>query len=131
MAVTLPDFKHSKVFTDKIAIADINSGSVIVLPDGRTIVVDDVQMTAIGGAVGGTTGVYLEDTNSSPVIVFEFLAAALTENAVVRAGAANTTIGAGWGVPLTAGKGLKVVKHGNDLTTATHVIVTVHYHYAA
>jgi hypothetical protein len=93
------------------AVADISTGAVIVPDDAsRTLTAADITMTAIAGAVTGATGIYV--VNTSAVIVFEFLAGALLQNGVVRAGDTSTTIGARWGVPLTVGKGLQVIKRG-------------------
>jgi hypothetical protein len=73
------------------------------------------------------TSVDLVDTNSSAVTVAALGVAGLTNGAVLGPFDTNCTLGAGFGVALTASKGLKVVKNGSDATTGTSITVTVVY----
>lgn len=109
-----------------ILVADVNTGTVIVpaMP-GRTLAVVDGWMRAIGGAAGGGTGVYVKDTTTG-TIACEWLVADLTQNTVARIGV-GTTVATNVGTALGGSEGLKVIKHGGDITTATSVDYCVYY----
>jgi hypothetical protein len=104
----------------------INLGAIIVpaMP-GRILTVVDGWMRAIGGAAATATGVYLEDS-SGTVIAVEWLVAALTQNAIARVGATNVT-STNVGSVLTTNDGLKIIKHGADLATATSLDYCIFY----
>ena len=117
------------LFSKKLTIAQINAGHVAV--PGRadaSPVVDNVKMTARGGAVGAVTAILVTDTESSPNTVASAAQANLTVGAALQHGTTGMT-GTAFGETLTKGTGLKVIKSGTDITTATHVHVTIDYHY--
>lgn len=124
MAAYLP---RPRAVAVKLTVAQVNAGIDIVPGDPeRAIRVVDATARAIGGNVGTATGVDVTNTAGTTKVA-SFARAGLTDGALVRAGAANTTLGAGWNADLAAGQGLKIVKDGGDLDTATHIEVTVLY----
>lgn len=106
--------------------AAIDTGTVIVpaMP-GRTLTVVDGWMRAIGGAAGGGTGIYVKDSTTGTVAC-EWLVGDLTQNAVARLGG-GTTVATNLGTALAGNEGLKIVKHGNNITTATSVDYCIYY----
>jgi hypothetical protein len=109
-----------------LTVAQVNAGAIITpaMP-GRILTVVDGWLRAIGGAAGTSTGVYCQDT-SGTVIAVEWLIAALTQNAIARVGAANVT-STNVGTILTQNDGLKIIKHGADVDTATSIDYCIFY----
>lgn len=123
--------ERGNVYSQKLTIAQINAG-VVAVP-GRADaqpVVDDFKMIARGGAVGAVTTIDIQTTEASPTTVATCAQANLTQDAVLRAGATGTVI-TNVGEQLALGTGLRVIKAGSDITTATHVHVEIRYHYEA
>jgi hypothetical protein len=120
-------YPKARSYCFKHPIADINAGIVVVPPDvTRTLTVSDFKMIARGGAAGAVTSIDIVDTAGAPVTVGTVLQAALTQDSVVRAGAANTTVPK-LGEPATPGSGLKVQKNGAAITGATHIVIDIEY----
>ncbi len=121
-------FPKVRVAEGQATTAEVNAGKVIVQPiAGHTITVVDGWLRAIGGNAGGATSVDITDTNSSPVTAFAMAVGGLTQNAVARVGLATHSTNTNVGTPLTAGKGLKIIKNGSNLTTATAVDYMILY----
>lgn len=104
-----------------ILVADIQAGfTVLPAVAGRAYVITKCTVTATGTA-SGATGVLVEDTAASPVVIGEIAAAGMvsaTEYSCTT-GAAQWTAGAGWQAPVTANCGVKVIADGTLGTTTT------------
>jgi hypothetical protein len=115
----------------RCTVAEINAG-VELLPavPGYAYRMTDAKMIAIGGAASGATDVRILGTRAAGSVALLAVAiAALTQSAVVRAGAANATVladGASF-TPLDANTAVTVGKTGGSLATSTHVDVTMTY----
>lgn len=108
-------------------LAQINAGlTVIAGIAGQAITVSNVIARVVGTFASGTS-VELESTNASPVAVITYLETAIAGSTVLVPGAANTTLGVGYGVPLGAGDGLKVVNNGSAQTGGTSIEFTVNF----
>lgn len=125
--------QYEQVLRVRATIAQVNAG-LELLPAlaGYAIQLLDWTMCAIGGAAAGATSVDLVGTRGAvsvrPAVV---AVAALTQSAVVRAGASNAVVladGASF-TPLDANTNLSISKQsgGSALTTATHIDVTLRY----
>jgi hypothetical protein len=112
-------------------IAEVNAGATLLpaIPGWKYRMLD-MTMTAIGGAVAATTTVDILGTQATvSVKLLSVAIAALTQSALVRAGATNATIlanGASFmendvNTPITIGK------TGATATTATHVDTVLTY----
>jgi hypothetical protein len=124
---------HDTVFhvRSRFTIAQVEVGATVVFADRNyKIRVIDISLISIGGAVGGATDVRILATQSgASAALLIAAAAALTQNTLARAGAANMTIlaaGAAFlandlNTPITIGK------TGAALTTATHIDVILTY----
>ena len=123
MALVSP---QARTYFDRLTIAEVNAG-VLAVPraPGRIYTVVDGWMRAYGGAAGSTTSVDVTD-DTTGTIAMSFEVAGLTENAVLRAGAANTTC-TYLNTALAQGEAIKVANVGTDMDTATHVDVCIHY----
>lgn len=115
----------------RFTIAQINAGATLLpaLPKHKYRVLD-AAMISIGGAVGAATDVRLLATQGAASAALLIVAiAALVQDLLVRAGAANTVVLAGGlaFVDNDANTALTVGKTGATATTATHVDVLVTY----
>lgn len=122
-----PVFHHR----ERVAVADVNAGfTLLPAVDGFKYQLVDVALIAIGGAVTGATTIDILATQASAVV--KLLAAAvagLTQNTLLRAGAANATILAA-GVSFVENDlntEVKIGKTGGNAATATHVDVLISY----
>ena len=123
----MANYEKKRNYTAKLAIASINSGTIVIPGVAEhQITVTDAYCKAIGGAVGAVTTIDIQTTAGTPVTVATFAQAQLTENAVLRAGATGTAT-AMLGVANAKGVGIRVIKAGSDITTATHVVVSIDY----
>lgn len=115
----------------RFTVAQINAGATLLpaVPGFAYRLVDAV-LVAIGGAASGATDVRLLGTRAAgSVVLLAVAVAALTQSAVVRAGAANAAVladGASF-TPLDANTAVTVAKTGGALATATHVDVIASY----
>jgi len=118
---------HAFNLRHRVTTAEVNAGHTILTPpSGKAVRVIDITMIAIGGAASGATTIDVLDVASKLLAV---AVAALTQSAVVRAGAANATVladGASF-ITLTANHAISVGKTGNDLATATAIDVIITY----
>jgi hypothetical protein len=111
--------------------AEINAGvTLLAAVPGLAYRMVDMQMIAIGGAAAGATDVRILGTRAAGSVALLVVAiAALTQSAVVRAGAANATVladgashtGLDVNTAVTAGK------TGASLTGATNIDVILTY----
>jgi hypothetical protein len=130
---TFVDIGVTKTQRTRATAAQVNAGLVLLpaIPGVKWRIVD-AAMIAIGGAATGATSVDLLGTKaavaSRPLVI---AVAALTQSALVRAGATNAVILAD-GASFTAhdaNSSIKVTKQsgGSNLATATHVDVILTY----
>lgn len=115
----------------RFTAAEINAGTAL-LPavPGYAYRFTDYQMIAIGGAVTGATDVRVLGTRAAGSVALLVVAvAALTQSAIVRAGAANAVVLADGAshTPLDANTAVTVGKTGGSAATATHVDVIASY----
>lgn len=116
----------------RCTIAEVNAG-VTLLPAagaGLKYQVHDMAMISVGGAAAAATTIDILGTRAAvSVKLLAVAVAALTQSALVRAGAANAVIladGASF-TDLDANTALTVAKTGSAVTTATHIDVIVDY----
>jgi hypothetical protein len=109
----------------RATVAQINAG-LVVLPAlaGYAYRIHDAAMIAVGGAVTGATTVDVLATQAAASVkVLAVAVAALTQSALVRAGAANATIladGASF-APCDVNTAVSINKTGANAATATNV----------
>jgi len=108
------------------SLAQVNAGAVILAPVvGHTIYVLGFDLVATG-TPATCTGVYLEDTAASPVIVATALVGALTSGAHDFQTIAN--VGPAFGAAgLTTSKGLNVIVDGSNCITMTSLSYSILY----
>lgn len=115
----------------RVTTAQVNAG-LTLLPAiaGVQYQVCDLILIAIGGNAATATTVDILGTQSaSGVKLLAVAVAALTQSAVVRAGAANATVladGASF-VANDANTAITIGKTGSNLATATHIDVLLSY----
>jgi hypothetical protein len=115
----------------RFSIAEINAGATLLpaIP-GRKYRLVDCAMIAIGGAAATATSVDLRGTQAaSGVNLVAAAVAGLTQNTLLRAGAANAAILAG-GASFAAcddNTAITVAKTGSNVATATHVDFIVNF----
>ena len=115
----------------RCTIAEINAGvTLLAALVGFKYRLVDAAAVAVGGNVGGTTGVDITATLSSPRKLVAFKTAGLTQSTMLRAGTATNGVLLADGASFTANDAntaVTVIKDGNDLTTATHVDILLSY----
>lgn len=115
----------SQSFT--VTLAQINAGAVLISGiAGKKITVTDYTFRVNGASFAGGTNILLESTNGTPVVVSTIAEAGLVTTAVLKPTSANTTLGAGFSIPLGTGDGLQIASTGTQ-TTATGANVTLSY----
>jgi hypothetical protein len=115
----------------RFTIAQVNAGATVLAAiSGKKYRVIDVYMIAVGGAVATCTTVDLLGTQStSSVKLVANAVAALTQSALLRAGASNSTIladGASF-VQNDTNTAITIGKTGGSCATATHVDLQLTY----
>ncbi len=118
----------AKVVSGTCTVAAVNGGTCIPLADAasRTITVTHFDIVAAGSAAT-CTGIFLEDTNGTPVVIATLAAATLTSGAHNVPLAATLGVGFGAGSGLTTGKGVQIIKNGSDCGTTTAFKYTINY----
>lgn len=115
----------------RFTAAQINAGaSLLPAVPGFAYRVTDMKLIAIGGAASGATDVRVLGTRAAGSVALLVVAvAALTQSAIVRAGAANAVVLADGAslTPLDANTAVTVGKTGGSLATATHIDVIADY----
>lgn len=120
------------VFTQSVTatLAQINAGLTLI-PGVTNQKINVLNYTArVSGNFATGTAVILQSTNASPVLVSTIAEAGLTTGAVLLPSSANTTLGAGYSVPLGSGDGLQVVNSGSAQTGGTSITFTITYQQA-
>lgn len=122
---------EAQVLRQRVSTADVNSGATLLAAvPGFKYRIQDMTMISIGGAAATATTVDILGTqSSSSVKLLAVAVAALTQSAVVRAGAANATVladGASF-VACDANTAITIGKTGSSLATATHIDVLITY----
>ena len=121
----------AQVLRSRVTTANVNAGATL-LPavPGFKYRIQDMTMISIGGAAATATTVDILATQStSSVKLLAVAVAALTQSAVVRAGAANATVladGASF-VANDTNTAVTIGKTGSSLATATHIDVLITY----
>ena len=115
----------------RFTVAQINAGATLLpaIPGKRYRIID-MALIAIGGAVTGATDVRILGTQAAASVALLIAAvAALTQNTLLRAGAANATVLAGGlsFVDNDNNTAITVGKTGGSAATATDVDVLVSY----
>lgn len=120
-------FVATGTITSTAAGTAVTLKSDVEIPAGSQVWVTAVQMLVNGATAwsgGSFTTLSIQDSNGTPVVFFNADAAALTGNAQLGFGTANTTGGAGVVTGGTAGKGLQIKGNANA-GAGSAVIVTV------
>tara|TARA_R110000868_G_scaffold403615_1_gene681062 strand:+ start:152 stop:910 length:759 start_codon:yes stop_codon:yes gene_type:complete len=121
----------AQVLRSRVTTANVNAGATL-LPavPGFKYRIQDMTMISIGGAAATATTIDILATQStSSVKLLAVAVAALTQSAVVRAGAANATVladGASF-VANDTNTAVTIGKTGSNLATATHIDVLITY----
>ena len=115
----------------RCTIAEINAGVTLLpaLVGFRYRLVDGAAI-AVGGNVGGATGVDVMGTLTTGRKLVAFKTAGLTQSTLLRAGTATNGVLLADGASLVANDAdtaITVVKDGSDLTTASHVDILLSY----
>ena len=109
-------------------VAAVNGGTCIPLAanTGRNITVTFFDIVATGSAAT-CTGIKLEDTNGTPVVIATLAAATLTSGAhnIPLTGTLGVGFGAGSGI--TAAAGVQILVNGSDCTTTTVFTYMINY----
>lgn len=115
----------------RFTAAQINAGaSLLPAVPGFAYRFTDMSMIAVGGAAITATDVRILGTRAAGAVALLAVAvAALTQSALVRAGAANATLLADGAshTPLDVNTAVTVGKTGGTLAGATHVDVIASY----
>jgi hypothetical protein len=111
-------------------VAAVNAGTCVplALVTGHTIYVMDYDIVPAGSAAT-CTGILLEDTAGTPVVVSTIAAAALTSGAHNRPLVSNNVLGVGFGAGsgLTVSKALQIIKNGSNCGTTTAFQYAISY----
>jgi hypothetical protein len=109
-------------------VAAVNGGTCIplALAAGRTISVMNFDIVATGSAAT-CTGVKLEDTNGTPVVIATLSAATLTSGAHNVPLTATLGVGFGAGSGLTTSQGVQILVNGSACTTTTAFQYAISY----
>lgn len=109
-----------------VTLAEINAGKVIIPGTaGKQLLVTNFVERVNGAFTTGTSVDLISDATS--VNVESSAQAQLTNGAVLVPGSTGVTLGAGFGVLLPAGEGLKVAKTGSNFAGGTDIKFTVSY----
>lgn len=119
----------SAVFTIVVAVtlAELNASKIVIAPiPGKSVMIVGGRLRSTG-AFGTLTSIQLREADDSPVII-TWAQAQLTDAAVFnfRNTTSGQTIGAGFGVALTAGNGVEIASVG-VADTATKVDLILDY----
>lgn len=113
--------------TEQVAIADINTGHVLVsVPAGKTFNLIDCKLVAIGGDAGGATSVDIADEEAN--VLVSAAVGALTENSLVTMSSLTVLPAGASFLARAAGSDISITKSGaGALDTCTHVLVVLTY----
>ena len=115
----------------RFTTAQVNAGATIIpaIP-GWKIRVLDMTMIAIGGAATSNTSVRINATQGAATVqLLDVAIAALTQSAVVRAGAANAVVRADGGsfIANDVNTPITIANNGAAMTVATAIDVIISY----
>ena len=115
----------------RVTLAQLNAGfTLLPAVPGFIYALCDCKLIAIGGAATTGTSVNVIGTRAAaPVQLVAVAVAALTQSALVRAGAANAVIladGASF-TPLDVNTGITVITVGSAMTVMTNLDVVLDY----
>jgi len=115
----------------RVTLAQLNAGfTLLPAVAGFIYSLIDATLIAVGGAAAVGTSVNIIGTRAAaPVQLLAVAIAALTQSAVVRAGAANAVVladGASF-TPLDVNTGITVITVGSAMTTLTNLDVVLEY----
>ena len=121
----------ARVLRTRVTLAQVNAGATLLAAiPGKKYRIHDMALISVGGAAAAATTIDILGTQAaSSVKLLAVAVAALTQNALVRAGAANATIlaaGASF-VDNDANTAITIGKTGDAATTATHFDVLLTY----
>ncbi len=131
LPVDMAEFGKVISTRQRFTVAQVNAGATVLaaFPGFRYRLVD-VSLIAVGGAATGATTVdILATQSSSSVKLLAAAVAGLTQNTLLRAGAANAAIlaaGASF-AQNDANTAITIGKAGSDVATATHIDVLLTY----
>lgn len=118
------NLKHHVV---TVTLAEVNAGHEILTGvSGKKIHIFNVIASVSGNWATGTD-VRLQDEQGSPVEVLRIETAALTDQAIIRAGDSNTLIQIGMVTGITTADGLQVAKTGSAYTGGTSITFSILY----
>jgi hypothetical protein len=111
-----------------VLLADVNAGYTVVPANPSRTLRPIGFFIRVNGAWTTGTDVRISDTAASPVDIVTFAQANLT-NANTFTGASQTgqTLGAGFLVPLTAGKGIQFRSTGSAMAAGTSIDYRIDY----
>lgn len=122
----------AKVWRVRATAAQVNAGfNLVDAVPGYKIQFVDATMIAVGGNAGGATSVDIKGTQGGSAVVL--LAAAvggLTRSTILKPNTAThaaVLADAASYVPCDVNTAITCIKNGSDLTTATHIDVTLTY----
>lgn len=125
-STTLLANNGDKQTVGSLTLAQVNTGTTILTGvTGRQIYVVGFDLVATGTPIT-CTGVYLEDTNGTPVVAATALIAALTSGTHVFPTTSNAGAGFGSG-GLTSGAGLQIKVDGSNCATMTALAYQIEY----
>lgn len=108
-------------------LAEINAGKVLIPGvSGKAITVISF-VERVTGTFTTATAIVLASDNGTPVVVGTEAIAGVTNGAVILPSDTNMVLGAGFGVPLGSGDGLKVTKTGSTAAGGTSISFTINY----
>lgn len=111
---------HAAYFT--ATLAQLNAGFTIANDDANKQFVPVGFFLKSTGAFTALTDIRLSDTNGTPVDIVTVAQAQLTNGAVfTENGGSGVTLGAGFGAPLTVGKGIVLRKTGSTGAGGTSI----------
>jgi hypothetical protein len=115
----------------RVTLAQLNAGfTLLPAVPGFIYALIDAMLIAVGGAATTGTSVNIIGTRAAAAVQLVVVAvAALTQSAVVRAGAANAVVladGASF-TPLDVNTGITVITVGSAMTVMTNIDVTLEY----
>ena len=108
-------------------LAQINAGMAILADDPNRTILPVGIFLKVTGSFSSLTDIRLSDNAASPVDIVTFAQAQLTNGTAFGLTSTGVTIGAGFGVKLTAGKGVNIRQTGSAGTVGTSVFGILHY----
>jgi len=109
-----------------VSLAELNAGKTLIAAvTGSQILVTDVNIVC-DGSFGALTSAEIEDS-SATVNICSVAQAQMTDDAVLSKGIAGFTAGVGMGEGVTVSESVVITKTGSNATTATGLVVTLHY----